>query len=298
MGALDEKTRQPSAAESAYVIAVPQFGGFDARAKDMPPPPPPGLAGPGSPAPAIDEQPSARRSPSTFWRAPRREAKPVDKGWRHERGEGHTDYAANGMIYRQENLSGFRSLKIDVQQAGVDERQRLTFSSLGADPRIGITLARRNRNEVLVWGLALAVFVLGVALTTRPVRQKVALVFGLALASALLPLAWDTVSMARICNGVFYAASLLVPYYLAAGLVRWIFCTAVRPRGPDGRPARGPCFGHRGAGSGDGPVALGNRAGPAATCERSRPRDGACGAGDCPRRCDHRALRREVGDRQ
>ena len=104
----------------------------------------------------------------------------------------------------------------------MDQRQLLTFSSLGADPQIGITLARRNRTEALVWGVALAVFVLGVALTTRPVRQKAALVLGLALASALLPLAWDTVSMAELCNGVFYAASLLVPYYLAAGLVRWI----------------------------------------------------------------------------
>ncbi len=104
----------------------------------------------------------------------------------------------------------------------MDERQLLTFNSLGANPQIGITLVRRNRTEALVWGIALAVFVLGVALTRRPVRQKVALVLGLGLASALLPLAWDTVSMAELCNGVFYAASLLVPYYLAAGLVRWI----------------------------------------------------------------------------
>jgi len=98
----------------------------------------------------------------------------------------------------------------------------LTFNSLGANPQINITLARRNRNTVLVWGLALAVFALGVALTRRPARQKAAMVLGLALASAVLPLAWDSVSFARICNGVFYAASLLAPYYLAAGAVRWI----------------------------------------------------------------------------
>ena len=40
--------------------------------------------------------------------------------------------------------------------------------------------------------------------------------------------------MARLCNGVFYAASLLVPYYLAAGLVRWIL---QRLRGLAGRIA-------------------------------------------------------------
>jgi autotransporter-associated beta strand protein len=236
-GAVDEKAPRPSAAESAYAIAVPQLGGFDARAKDMPPPPPSGPAGPGSPAPAIDESAERKAKPVDILESAAREAKPVDKGWRHERGEGHTDDAANGMIYRQENLSGFRSLKIDLQPAGVDERQRLTFSSLGADPRIGITLARRNRNTVLVWGLALAAFVLGVAMTARPAREKIALVLGLALASALLPLVWDTVSFARICNGVFYAASLLVPYYLAAGLVRWVFC---RLRGLVGRMAGPP----------------------------------------------------------
>ena len=123
--------------------------------------------------------------------------------------------------YGKEGLLGVRSLKIDVQQSGMDQRQLLTFNSLGANPQIGITLVRRNRTQALVWGVALAVFVLGMALTRRPVRQKIALVLGLGLASALLPLAWDTVSIAQLCNGVFYAASLLVPYYLAAGMVRW-----------------------------------------------------------------------------
>ncbi len=137
---------------------------------------------------------------------PDKSAGESDANWRHQRGEPNSPYALQ-MSYDKTGLSGFRSLKIDVQQTGMDQRQLLTFSSLGADPQIGITLARRNRNAVLVWGLALAAFVLGVALTGRPVRQKIALVLGLALASALLPLAWDTVSFARICNGVFYAAA-------------------------------------------------------------------------------------------
>jgi autotransporter-associated beta strand protein len=130
--------------------------------------------------------------------------------------------AVGKPVYQQQDLSGFRSLNIDVQQAQMDGRQVLTFNSLGASPQVGITLARRNRNTFLTWGLALAVFVLGMAMTRRPVRQKAAFVLVLALASALLPLAWDTVSFARICNGVFFAASLLVPYYLLAGLIRWI----------------------------------------------------------------------------
>ena len=184
---------------------------------------------------------------------------------------------------RQEKLSGFRSLKIDVNQTGMDQRQLLTFNSLGADPKIGITLACRNRNEVLVWGLALAVFVLGVALTTRPVRQKVALVLGLALASALLPLAWDTVSMARICNGVFYAASLLVPYYLAAGLVRWILQLAARASWA-GWPAPAPAH-NRAIASGLGHGALGHCPGPAAARGRlktSAEREEYVGRWPCP----------------
>ena len=109
-----------------------------------------------------------------------------------------------------------------MQQGEADQGQLLSFSSLGAEPRIDITLARRSRNTVLVWGIALIVLLLGMAITNRPVRQKAALIVGLALVSAIVPLVWDTASTARICNGVFYAACLLAPYYLVAGLVRWI----------------------------------------------------------------------------
>ena len=52
-------------------------------------------------------------------------------------------------------------------------------------------------------------------------RQKFALVLVLLLASALLPLAWDTLTVAVICNGAFYAASLLIVYYLLVGSLRW-----------------------------------------------------------------------------
>ncbi len=169
-----------------------------------------------------------------------RETKPAPAKPADSRNSDYTVADSGGTLFfthrtlssKQGNLSGFRSLKIDVEPMGTDERQLLTFQSLGDHPQIGITLARRNRSEALDWGVALAVFLLGVALTGRPVRQKAALVLGLGLASALLPLAYDDVSMAWLCNGVFYAASLLVPYYLVAGLVRWI---VQRLRGLAGR---------------------------------------------------------------
>ena len=77
------------------------------------------------------------------------------------------------------------------------------------------------------------------------------------MAAALLPLVYDTVSMANLCNGVFYAASLLVPYYLAAGLVRWIVQWL---RGLAGRIA------------GPAPAATLQSFWPWSCCSRQRPR--------------------------
>ena len=202
----------PAAYGTAPAYAVPA----------VPPAPPP----PSSPNAAAEYSRLVLPPGTTAAPAPKPESEPARPGVTRLPGiaqlAGRTVSAVPKPSYQPQNLSGFRSLKIDVDQSGMDQRQLLTFNSLGATPQIGITLARRNRTDSLVWGIALAVFLLGVVLTTRPVRQKVALVLGLGLASAVLPLAWDTVSMAQLCNGVFYAASLLVPYYLLAGLVRWI----------------------------------------------------------------------------
>ena len=135
-------------------------------------------------------------------------------------------------------LSGFRSLKIDVEQTGMDQRQLLTFNSLGADPQIGITLARRNRTEALVWGLALAVFVLGMALTTRPVRQKAALVLGLATGlRAVAPGLGHREHGAALQRGVLrrQPAGAVLP---GRGTRPLDPPRAARPGGPDRRPGR------------------------------------------------------------
>ncbi len=124
-------------------------------------------------------------------------------------------------VYRGGKLLGVSSLKIDIQQAAGDE-QVLTFTSLGADPEVVISLSDRNHVDALSWAAGVIAFLFGIAITRGTVRQKIAFVVALALASALLPLAWDAANVAAICNAVFYAATLLVPYYLAAGFVRWI----------------------------------------------------------------------------
>ena len=213
----------------------------------VPPVPP---AAPAPPAPKADIAPPTDTASLPAVSAPAPEAKPepakpAEPSPAETGRSGGVAYAGSKPAYGGK-LLGVRSLNIDIQQAegstyamqmsydggetgasfGINpvpvEEQIITFTSLGADPQVGITLADRNHIDVLSWAVGLLVFLGGVAWTRRPVRQKFALVLGLGLASALLPLAWDTVSMAMLCNAVFYAASLLVPYYLLAGLVCWI----------------------------------------------------------------------------
>ena len=124
-------------------------------------------------------------------------------------------------VYRGGKLLGVSSLKIDIQQPAGDE-QVLTFTSLGADPEVVISLADHNQVDSLSWAAGVIAFLCGMAITRGSIRQKIAFVLILGLSSALLPLAWDATNVAAICNAVFYAATLLVPYYLAAGFIRWI----------------------------------------------------------------------------
>ena len=121
----------------------------------------------------------------------------------------------------QSGLEGVGSLKIQLEEPAAADRDVLTFRSLGTEPELVLTLADRGRFDALAWGLALAVALVGVAMTNRPVRNKVSFIFAVALAATLLPLAWDDVEIVRTCNMVFFAASLLVPYYLLVGLLKW-----------------------------------------------------------------------------
>jgi autotransporter-associated beta strand protein len=134
-------------------------------------------------------------------------------------------------LYRGGKLLGVNSLNIDIQQAGetlqrhgeapVDE-QIITFTSLGANPEVVISLADRNQLDTLSWAAGVIAFLCGMAITGASVRKKIAFLLFLGLTSALIPLAWDAANVAAICNAVFYAATLLVPYYIAAGFIRWI----------------------------------------------------------------------------
>lgn len=126
-------------------------------------------------------------------------------------------------------LAGVRSLQIDLDQTAVDGGQVVTFRSLGVEPRLEVTAASRLRHCMLGWGLALAVGLVGLAITNRPVGSKARFVLIVALLATLVPLAYDSIEAARVCNLVFYAASLLVPYYLLAGFARWLVGLLRRP---------------------------------------------------------------------
>jgi len=115
-------------------------------------------------------------------------------------------------------LEGVRSLKIDLQQ--VEEGETVTFQSLGVRPVLGITLVNENQIESLAWGVASLVFVIGLLLTRRSVRVKAKYVVVVALAALLLT---DWVNqLGNTFDFAFYAACLLVPYYLIAGVLRWL----------------------------------------------------------------------------
>lgn len=118
-------------------------------------------------------------------------------------------------------VAGFKSLKIDLEQTA-ESGERVTFQSLGVDPRLVVTLAHGPRFETLGWALALAVLLAGVAKTNRPVAAKTRLIVGVVLLGTLIPMVPGLGELAGPCNLAVYAAALLVPYYLLARLARWL----------------------------------------------------------------------------
>lgn len=115
-------------------------------------------------------------------------------------------------------LEGVRSLRIDLQQ--IEDGDTVTFQSLGVRPTLGVTLVNENQIESLAWGVASFVFVIGLLLTRRTVRAKAKYVIVVALA-ALVAADWVD-QLGDTFDFAFYAACLLIPYYLFAGVLKWL----------------------------------------------------------------------------
>jgi autotransporter-associated beta strand protein len=217
-----EVARMQALESTRKVLAERRAGAYQPapHAPEVPPPvadmpalsaPPPVAATPAPPAPETKPEPAKPAEPSADYTA-------APSGGPAGNVLG---VKSDKPSYRGCKLLGVSSLKIDVQQAAGDA-QVLNFTGLGTDPEVVLSLADRSQVNSISWAAGVIAFLFGMAITRGSVRQKVVFVLVLALVSALLPLAWDAASVAEVCNAVFYAASLLVPYYLAAGLIRWI----------------------------------------------------------------------------
>ncbi|MFV2068631.1 MAG: hypothetical protein ACC645_16800, partial [Pirellulales bacterium] len=121
-------------------------------------------------------------------------------------------------------LEGVRSLRIDLVKAG----DQVTFQSMGIRPRLQATLVNERGLNCLAWSLALLVGLLGVIMTNHPVRRKARFVTETLLIALLLPLVigWLlNLEVSETFEPAFYAACLLVPYYLLVGAVRWCYAS-------------------------------------------------------------------------
>jgi hypothetical protein len=134
-------------------------------------------------------------------------------------------------------LEGMSSLKIDLQTEGKVGEEVVTFASLGVDPELVITLANRPRLAAFGWALALAIVLVGLARTNRSFGCKARLVIWVIVIGTLVPLAPYCDALTLPCNMAVYAASALVPYYLAAGLLRWLAAGLHRIRVALSKPA-------------------------------------------------------------
>jgi len=137
------------------------------------------------------------------------------------RGREPSDYDKSDFD-KYADLSGMRSLKIDLMQSLSDSGQTVTFQGLGARPRLSVTLADDSRFFKLRLGLALAVALVGAAITRRTLRVKTEYVLAVMLATTLGALIGG-VEIARASNWMFFSASLLAPHYLLAGFMRWLY---------------------------------------------------------------------------
>ncbi len=122
-------------------------------------------------------------------------------------------------------LEGVRSLQIELERSG----NVVAFTNLGVDPTLLLTLANERRVTALGWGLAFAAALIGLVLTTRSVRIKARYVATVAALTTATPILLGSTELTYVANPVFYAVSLLVPYYVTVRLVRWLAANAHRP---------------------------------------------------------------------
>ena len=136
---------------------------------------------------------------------------------------------------------GLASLVIDFQADRY--APQMTFKSLGVEPRISAVAVETRRADAAAWGLGMLVFLIGVGMTRQPARHKCAYIV-LVMLAATVPLlvTRQLDEVAQVFDFLFYAAALLVPYYILAaiGLATWNWLTPRVMRWFESTPAVNP----------------------------------------------------------
>ena len=116
-------------------------------------------------------------------------------------------------------MEGVSSLLVDIEPTS----NPTAFGSLGAEPRLAVTVADQEPLGSLGWGLALLVMLVGLAKTRRSARHKVLYIIGVALVATAVPVLTGHMELAAVTNGMFWAALLLAIYYPVFALLRWAY---------------------------------------------------------------------------
>ena len=126
-------------------------------------------------------------------------------------------------------LEGLSSLQIDLPEKSAKD---ISFQSLGVDPLLRVKLIEKNRVQSFAAAIGLAILLVGLLLTRRPVGTKTRYLVAVILISSLVPLitGW-TNQLGDSFDVAFFSACLLIPYYLFVGILRWFAhqCCGRRP---------------------------------------------------------------------
>ncbi len=181
---------------------------------------PPAAAEPAKPAaPVVD--PSADQSPA---RVPAREdadewKQSAYEGTARERereAQAHEKIRLQSQQWAEQGLS---SLEITV--VNDTSAPAVSFHSLGEEPELRAYVVNDRRMDWAACGIGMLLFLMGVAQTKKPCRQKAAFVI-VAMLAATIPLLVTSMldTLSGVFDAVFFAALALVPFYLAA----WVVC--------------------------------------------------------------------------
>ena len=115
-------------------------------------------------------------------------------------------------------LQGVGSLQIDIQQ---QERNRVTFRSLGEQPRLMATLVNSTRLQALDWTAGLIVAWIGLLLMRKSRLIRIRFILLVLFLSTAVPLVTGlTFQLGTACDIAFLVGCLLIPFYLLIAISR------------------------------------------------------------------------------